>query len=129
MLQAAVNAAHAALAEAKRESLSAKAKVQQATNELHSLQRSSGPHQEAMAFDDQAGLLLDEIHKNRQLFSKPVLGPVGACISLERSANRYACFKAPYLNACYCCVSSTRYRVHMCFSPPHQLVDILRWYK
>lgn len=90
-MQAAFQAAQNAHADAKRECANAKSKVQQATNELHHIQRSSGPHQDAIKFDDQAGPLLDAIHKNKQRFRMPVLGPVGACLSLEASANKCAC--------------------------------------
>jgi hypothetical protein len=63
--------------------------VERATRELHQMQRSGGPHQEAVAFDGQAGALLDAIARNKNMFRKPVLGPIGSCLSLEPSANKY----------------------------------------
>lgn len=99
VLQAELLTAKQAHSNARIQCEDAKKKVQQATNELHQLQRSNGPYQDAMTFDDQAGALLDAISKNKQRFRKPVLGPLGACISLEASANKYACLSSWFSHA------------------------------
>lgn len=103
MLQSAMTAVQATHQEAQERCNSAKSKVEQATHELHNLQRNSGPHQDAMTFDGQAGFLLDAIHKNKHRFRKPVLGPIGTCLSLEPSADRYAYLPNHSMSTSSCC--------------------------